>query len=524
MNQKWISAVLAVAMVGMISCGGSSSTGSDDNGLGDQFTDPDQNTTGGVNPSNADIDKVKSEFLAAMDLLSKEMNAVTQATCAANSPKAALDVLRAFIRELVGDHILKAMEADFMNVIGGALDFIGGTNPLTEVQQASTLTGYVVKQLKWILGSMLGPNAFDPICLSGAPRWGLKYEGAEFAKKNIISDDLIISKGPGTFTVKTDPERLCTATFAQGTQAVWKDLTPICKEILTNTKPRVTVTLAATNELNINIKLSEGAVQFIDILISADRKNIKTGFDFGANAMAVVNAAGYGKFFGQPTTFAGKLDIEIALAGTGGHDGTVIKLSLPQPLVINPKIVKDGADVATLDVRLSNGVSEEGQGGIVAGIDKSGKLAAYSVALGKVLIALKPLRTGSKIGPMEFEIGKISVSAEAFGKPLLTKVNNLNVGGTVYWKSSGKQVCNIDINKAGGYQVSASIRDDAGTYKITFTPGLNITADCKPGTGVLPAGFDPLFKAYTFAFPTGESALSAENTFLLDILAQFINQ
>ena len=527
MNQKWTRMILAAAFLGTISCGGSSSTGSNDNGLGDDLANggnPDGNNTGNVTPGNADIEKVKAEFLAGMDVLSKEMNAVTQATCATNSPKAALDVLRAFVRELVGDYILKAMENDFISVLGGAMDLIGGTNPLTEVAEASSLTGYVIKQLQWIIGSLLGPTAFDPICINGAPRWGLKYEGAEFAKKNLISDDLIINKAPGTFTVKTDPERLCTATFGQGTQAVWKDLVPVCKEILTNGKPRLTVTLGAANELSINIKLADGAVQFIDILVSADRKNLKTGFDFTANAMAVVTAAGFGKFFGQPTTLSGKLDIELALAGTGGHDGTVVKLSLPQPLVINPKIVKDGKDVAIVDIRLSNGVSEGGQGGIVAGIEKSGKLMAYDVALGKVVIAIKPLREGTKIGPMEFEIARINTTAEAFGKPLLTKVNNLAFGSTIFWKSSGKQVCNIDVNKASGYKVSASIRDDAGTYKMTATPGLSIQADCKPGTGVLPAGFDPLFKSYSFQFPAGEFALSAENTFLLDLLAQFIAQ
>ena len=192
------------------------------------------------------------------------------------------------------------------------------------------------------------------------------------------------------------------------------------------------------------------------------------------------------------------------------------------PFVSSPVIMNNGKRRVSLSVSISGGQSETGAT-VVAGIEKSGKLYASEVALGKVLIGIKPEPDPNmKIGPIELELTSASGSAEAFGKPLSTKVTNWTMG-TLYLKSNGTPACTIDVNKSAGGKVSASIREASGGYSITYTPGLNIQANCKPVPGMLPAGMDPLFKNYNFTMPSGESSLNAESTFLLDMAAGIIS-
>lgn len=522
MKQGLLKGILLASIIGLASCGGADTTG-DSSGLGGDGSGSGTGTGTGtgtgpsITPSNVADTKVKDEVVNMIDLLSKKMNTVTQAVCTSNSSKAALDVLRAFVRELMADQLLPQMQDNLIPLAMGGLEALGSlNNAITELRQASKLSGYLVSQVLWIIKSVISSTAYDPICLSGAPRWGIVYEGAAFAKTNFVADSLIINKAPGTITTKVDANALCDNTFAKGTQPVWKDLAPICKEILGAGKPVVTYTLDASNQLAVDIKLDEGKIVFINILANPERTRFTMEFDLN-RVMDIANAIGYGKFLGKESVFSGKVGIELDLAAANGIEAKIV---LKDGLVVKPVLYNNGKKRLTLNVTVKPGAAETGQS-IYAGIENSGKLFAKEVALGQVVIGLG-FESDLGIGPMEFTLQKVSVSAEAFGKPLLTKINNLSLGGPVMWTSNGKPVCTIDINKAQSYTVSTTIRENGGQYMLTPIPGLFVTAACQPVAGMLPASLDALFKTYTMDFGKAEFALDGSQAGLLDLVAPFL--
>jgi len=474
-------------------------------------------------------DPVRDATLGMLSKLRKELRTETQAICLADSPAAQLDSLRAFIRKLMADYVLKAMQKDLLSVLQSTVDVIKEVKTLRDrVRSASALTGYAVNTLTSLLVSLLGPAPFDPICQPDhqvRPEWSLE-KLLVFARDNLLADDLIVSQEPGRSVFYFDSQRVCPGLFAEGSQELWTDLQAVCEEILDQGRMQAAITLEPSADLLIDLTLQDGLVPLATIRVSATRTVYSLTLDL-ARAYAVIQALGYDKFLGPQSQFSGVVGIELRLPGDDAtaqdSPGVRLALRIEPPIALRADLLLEGEGMGTVTLGLGQG-SSESQTALDVGMTRDGALHGYEINLADFSATYQPdpANTTRIVGPLELGIPLFSVSSRASGKPFAVKLTRLRFGGPINLGSAGQPVCRVEINPESEYQLDVDVRKSGKEYLMTADPGLSIRAACQPVSGAFPEGLSPLFKPYAFDFPPNEFSLSIQSTLLIDTLAALL--
>ena len=459
---------------------------------------------------------VKDAFVKSCSTLTRALDDGAKLVCKAESSRAAFKSLQGLLRNIIAQQFSQFTVADLASALlvptGDQQDSI---DEILNRPDMNDLGNRLLRHIIPVLKKLIGKEEYDFVCAPDRSVWP-EFQFAntmKWAQEDLLADDLIVDKSPGTITFKVIADRACKAWAPLNGEAWFKDMVQECKEVVQAAGLQLTLTLTQAGEIQAGVKFNGGKDTLINFVVSADRNKLTIPIEPG-NLLALLRTIGTNAFVGAGSQASGGISVSLSLSGKESGAATLqlsVAVTSPLELSINFHNGDKKLGQAKLKISAGNPIFD-------ARLAPDG-VFALSANVGSIGLSTKPEPGASlPMGALEGEIPGLTFDLSATGKPFEAKIANFSLGSrTTLFNAGSVQAVKVDLNAQSNRKVDLSFTLNGEDIQVTAKPEFNLQMDLKYAEGMT-ATLKPFMKAYSFKFPSGSSSLKISSTVGIDLV------
>jgi len=465
---------------------------------------------------------VKDAFVKSCSTLTRALDDGAKLVCKAESSRAAFKSLQGLLRNIIAQQFSQFTLEDLLLAIStGTGTEQDSVDEILNRPDMNDLGNRLLRHLLPVLKKLLGKEEYDFVCAPDRSVWP-EFQFAntmKWAQENLLADDLIVDKGPGTITFKVIADRACKGWAPLNGEAWFKDMVQECKEVVQAAGLQLALTLTQAGEIQAAVKFNGGKDTLINFVVSADRNKLTIPIEPG-NVLALLRTIGTNAFVGAGSQASGGISVSLSLSGKeSGAAALQLSVAVTSPL--------------ELSINFHNGDKKLGQAKLKISVGNpilDARLApdgvfALSANVGSIGLSTKPEPGASlPMGALEGEIPGLTFDLRATGKPFEAKLSNFSFGPrTLLLRSGTTPAIQVDLNPQANRKADLTFTLKGEELQVNAQPEFNLLLDLKYVEGMT-ATLKPFMKSYAIKLPAGPSPLKVTNTLGLDLVIMLLDQ